>query len=130
MPGNKLTSLAPNLWIFDQPLKFLGIEIGTRMTIVRLETGDLFLHSPIQLTRETSKQLDALGTVRYVVAPNRFHHLYIKDYFSAYPKAEIFAAPSLQKKRPKRKLNGTQPFKSEGSIRFSAINTPKGLRLL
>jgi hypothetical protein len=106
MPGNKLTSLVPNLWIFDQPHKFLGIEIGTRMTIVRLETGDLFLHSPIQLTGEARKQLDALGTVRYVVAPNRFHHLYIKDYFSAYPEAEFFAAPSLQKKRPDLSFNG------------------------
>ncbi len=100
MPANDLTLLAPNLWIFDQPHKFLGLEIGARMTIVRLETGDLFLHSPIQLTGETCKQLDAIGPVRYVVAPNRFHHVYIKDYFSVYPTAEIFAAPNLQKKRP------------------------------
>ncbi len=106
MPGNKLTLLAPNLWIFDQPHKFLGIEVGTRMTIVRLETGDLFLHSPIQLTSETRKELGVLGTVRYVVAPNRFHHLFIKNYFTAYPKAEFFATRSLQKKRPDLSFNG------------------------
>lgn len=47
-----------------------------------------------------------MGTVRYVVAPNRFHHLYVKHYFTAYPNAEIFAAPSLQEKRPDLSFNG------------------------
>lgn len=61
MVENKLTLLAPNLWIFDQPHKFLGIQIGTRMTIVRLETGDLFVHSPVQLNYLMRKQLDAWG---------------------------------------------------------------------
>ncbi len=106
MLRNKLTLLAPNLWIFDQPHRFLGIEIGVRMTIVRLETGDLFLHSPIQLTCETCKHLDAIAPVRYVVAPNRFHHVYLKDYFSAYPKTEIIAARGLQKKRSDLSFNG------------------------
>ena len=41
----------------------LELEIGTRMTVIRLGNGDLFLHSPVPLDDETCAALDALGPV-------------------------------------------------------------------
>ena len=55
-----LRELAPNLWITERPQRFLGFEMGTRMTVIRLRSGDLFLHSPVRLDPELRKQLDAL----------------------------------------------------------------------
>ncbi len=69
------------------------------MTVIRLREGELFLHSPVALDPELQRELDALGTVRFAVAPNRMHHLFIRDYSEAYPKAELFAAPGLETKR-------------------------------
>lgn len=43
----------PGLEIWSQDLCFMGIELGTRMTVVDLDgRGALFLHSPIELTSE------------------------------------------------------------------------------
>ncbi len=94
-----LRQLAPDLWVTERPLRFAGIEVGSRMSAIRLRDGSLFLHSPVALDPELRKQLDALGPVRFAVAPNRFHHLYIGEYAAAYPQVALFAAPGLEKKR-------------------------------
>jgi hypothetical protein len=101
-----LTKLEEGLWTAARPLKFLGLEVGTRMSCVRLSSGGLFIHSPVSLDEATKRALDALGPVRFVVAPNRYHHLYVGDYFKAYPKARIFAAPALPEKRTDLRFHG------------------------
>ena len=94
-----LQELAKDLWVVGTPLRFGGLEIGSRMTVVRLTGGALFLHSPIALDRALRGELDALGQVSFVVGPNRFHHLHLGDYAKAYPDAALFAAPGLETKR-------------------------------
>jgi hypothetical protein len=94
MPQPK--NLAPNLWIFDQPDFNTGLaKIGTRMTVTKLSSGGLFLHSPIKLDDETKRALDALGEVRYVVAPSRAHHLFVGDYIKEWPGAKLYGPPGL-----------------------------------
>ena len=78
-----LRALAPDLWVTERPLRFLGIKMETRMTVARLPGGALWIHSPVPLAPELRKELDALGSVRFVVAPNRFHHLSVGDYATA-----------------------------------------------
>lgn len=64
-------------------------DFSTRMTVIRLPDGGLFLHSPIRLDDGLRAELDALGTVRAVVAPNKAHHLYVGDYRVPYTKARF-----------------------------------------
>ena len=71
------------------------------MTVIRLADGSLFVHSPIELTDTLRGEIDALGPVRHVVAPNSFHHLYVAPYRDAYPAARLYAAPGLVARRPK-----------------------------
>ena len=94
-----LRALAPDLWVAERRLSVGLAEIGTRMTVVRLADGSLFLHSPVRLDRETRAALDPLGEVRFVVAPSRVHHLFAGDYPAGYPNARLFAAPGLPRKR-------------------------------
>ncbi len=94
-----LQQLDDSLWVAHRPLRFLFAEIGTRMTVIRLEDGSLFVHSPVLLDQPTRTDLDQLGPVRFVVAPNRFHHLFIGECNRAYPDAKYFAAPELSSKR-------------------------------
>lgn len=94
-----LTALADDLWVCSQPLRFYGIEVGTRMTVVRLADGGLWLHSPVHPTPELRAAVDALGPVRWIVAPNRWHHLYVGDWQAAYPGAAAYGAAGLTKKR-------------------------------
>ncbi len=89
-------NLAPNLWIVDQPGFSTGIaRIGTRMTVIKLASGALFLHSPTRLDDETKRGLDALGEVRAVVAPSRAHHLFVSDYIDRWPRAKLYGPPGL-----------------------------------
>lgn len=87
------------LWVKQVPLRFFGVQIGTRMTVIRLPENHLFVHSPIALTPATKASLNMLGAVTYVVSPNNMHHLFIGDYFEAYPSARIYASPGLREKR-------------------------------
>ncbi len=95
-----LRPLAENLWVAERPQRFLGIEVGTRMSVMRLAGGSLLLHAPVALDAELRRELDALGRVRYVVAPNRVHHLYAGRVASWYPEARLWVGPGLEKKRP------------------------------
>lgn len=70
------------------------------MGVARLGGEDLFVHSPAPLTDELRRALDALGSVRFVVPASHLHgHLFMEQYRDAYPKAELFAAPGLRRKR-------------------------------
>ncbi len=102
---SQLSKLADNIWCVDRPLRFLGFEMGTRMTVVRI-ADTLWVHSPVELDDALKQELDALGSVRWVVAPNRYHHLYVPSFARAYPEADMFCCPGLQKKRPDIEFKG------------------------
>jgi len=99
-PRPALVELSENIWIADRPQRFYGLEVGARMTVIRLANGRLLLHSPVQLDPALCRALDALGHVRFVVAPNRLHHLYAGDVSKVYPGARLWVAPGLERKRP------------------------------
>lgn len=101
-----MQQLDSDLWIADSPLRFLGLEVGARMTVVRLPGPRLLLHSPIEPTPELVQDVKALGPVAYLVAPNRLHHLFVGKWHECCPEAEVFVAPGLQEKRPDLKVKG------------------------
>lgn len=95
-----LAAIAPDLWTVTQPLRFLGLEVGSRMTVVRLPSQDLVLISPIKLSERDRRALDPLGSVRHIIAPNLFHHLFIDSAKMLYPQAQVWGVTGLEKKRP------------------------------
>jgi hypothetical protein len=91
------------LWSATQPLRFLGLELGARMNVVRLPDGGLWLHSPIDPTPTLRQEVARLGPVRHVVAPSRFHHLFAGRWSDAGDGAapvELHIAPLLLRERP------------------------------
>lgn len=95
----RIRNLAEGLWTVERRHIFLGIDVGGRMNVIRLSSGGLFLHSPVPLSGELGEWLAGLGEVKYVAAPNRFHHIHVGDYMRAYPGALFLAAPGLPEKR-------------------------------
>jgi len=93
-----LEPLAEDLWVASRPLPLWVGDVGTRMTVVRMGE-DLWLHSPVTPDAELRKALDGLGRVRWLVGPNKVHHLFLGDFARAYPEAEICGAPGLAEKR-------------------------------
>jgi hypothetical protein len=70
-------------------------QFGARMTLVLLDGGHLFVHSPIELDAALKGEIDALGRVAYVVSPYRMHYMHLLDFAQAYPDARFYAPPGL-----------------------------------
>lgn len=92
--------LADDLFVQEAEIRFYGVRLQTRMAVVRLSGGRLLLYSPIALDAGLRAELDALGQVAFLVAPNKIHHLALADYRSAWPAARLLAPPGLPERRP------------------------------
>ncbi|HIK32945.1 MAG TPA: DUF4336 domain-containing protein [Oscillatoriales cyanobacterium M59_W2019_021] len=100
-----LREIDTNLWVAEQPLKYLGLNVGTRMTVIRLENGKIVLISPVEMNEILLAQLNTIGRVSYIIAPNLSHYLFAAKCKSIYPQAEFWAAAGLEVKQPKLKID-------------------------
>jgi len=100
MVGGMLNELASGVWVASAPQSFYGLQFGARMTVVRLDDGSLFLHSPIAIDASLQREIDALGEVAHIIAPSLFHHVHAGGAVELYPDAKLHVAPGLAKKRP------------------------------
>jgi hypothetical protein len=88
------------IWILEYPIRFAGLNLFGRMTIVKLDNGNLFIHDPCEMSDLVRREIDAIGEVNYIVAPGSYHHLFVTDFQQKYPNAETFLCPGLERKRP------------------------------
>jgi hypothetical protein len=106
-PDSVLTQLSRNLWVYEEPLRFLGTRINRIMAVIRLADGRLFIQSPAKLTAEVTTALAELGDVKFVAPTSKLHgHLYMEQYRAAYPDVELLAAPGLPARRPDLRFDG------------------------
>ena len=97
-PLNTLKPVADDIWIVDGPMIRFGVPgfrmpFPTRATIIRVEDGGLFIHSPTSLDAGLKAEVDRIGTPRWLIGPNRLHYWWIPDWHAAYPDADIYLAP-------------------------------------
>jgi hypothetical protein len=100
-PTGTLKPVTDGVWIVDGPVigfGYLGLKFPfpTRMTIVQLADGGLWVHSPTELPPSLKSEMDALGRVRHLIAPNRIHYWWLEEWVAAYPDAMTYAAPGVQ----------------------------------
>ena len=95
-----LKEIDNDIWVGEQPLKYWGLEVGTRMTVIRLTTNELIVISPIHADNTTIHQLNEIGNVAYIIAPNLYHHLFVSGFKVIYPEAQLWISPGLDSKRP------------------------------
>ena len=102
-PLDTLKPVAGDLWLIDgPPIRFMGLPFSTRATVVRLKNGDLWVHSPTRLTDGLRAELDMLGPVRHLIAPNWIHYAHIAPWQAAYPQAIAWAAPGVAERAAKK----------------------------
>ncbi|NOK01836.1 MULTISPECIES: DUF4336 domain-containing protein [Myxococcus] len=97
--------VADDVHVLAVEFRIGGLDLGGRMTAVRLPDGGLWLHSPVRFSPEARAAVDALGPVRFLVAPNLMHHLYVQDWAAAYPDAKVAAPAALRRKRPDLRID-------------------------
>lgn len=100
-----LQPIGEGLWCAVERSRAYGVELGSRMTVVRVSEGALFVHAPIGLSHRLRAAVDALGEVRFVCAPNLRTCDGLPEWGKAYPAAERYAAPgALEQQRALRPL--------------------------
>lgn len=83
-----------SIWVTERPVWFSGVCMRARTTVARLPGDALWVHSPCTPSDEMCAALDALGEVRWIVVPNRFHHLEAPATAARYPKARVVGPKS------------------------------------
>lgn len=93
---------------FSTPfLRFGLIKVGGRGTLVKLTSGNLAIFSPVALTPEVKAKVAQLasassaGILKYIIAPDIEHHIFISPWSKEYPDAEVIGMQGLPEKREK-----------------------------
>lgn len=115
MMSPSLRTIAPAVHVAESPQRFLGLEVGSRMTVLSLQ-GGLLVHSPIAMDPAA---LAHLGVARWALAPNLFHHLHAGPWAAA--GLALWGAAGLPEKRPDISFAGIlaaddHPFGSEVAV--------------
>ena len=113
-PINVYKPMGPQIGIIDGPFEYLTVSgvrlplpFTTRMTIVCLTNGDLFLHSPIKFDEALGNDLLGLGTVRHLVSPNQFHYAHIGEWWKIFPDAITWASQHVRQRARARHIDVT-----------------------
>lgn len=111
-PLNRYKPLATDIGIVDGPLEYMTVAgvrmplpFTTRMTVVRVKNGDLFLHSPVKFDAALAEQLRGMGTIRHLVSPNQFHYAHIGEWSHAFPDAITWASPRVRRRARARRVD-------------------------
>lgn len=110
-PINVYQALAADIGIVDGPFEYFSVAglrmpmpFTTRMTVVRLGNGDLWLHSPIAYDGPLAAQLRELGRVRHLISPNQWHYAHIGEWQRAFPDAVAWASPGVRQRARARRI--------------------------
>lgn len=103
-PQLTLQAIGNEIWIAEGPVVQWGYGIPvtfpfpTRMTVIRLGDGSLFVHSPVRAEDRLVGEVTALGPVAHLVAPNMIHHIFIGEWAERFPDARLWSAPGVRKR--------------------------------
>ena len=101
METTRLQSLTAELWCAESEVRVgVGVVFPLRMTVIRLADGGLWIHSPLAIYDALAAELQALGPVAHLVAPNLYHHLYVRDAARRFPQAQVWAPEGIERKQP------------------------------
>lgn len=79
------------MWVASgPPVRAFGVSFPTRMIVVRLRSGALWIDSPTGVPDES---LTELGPVRYLVAPTKLHVWRLVSWSARFAQAELWGPP-------------------------------------
>jgi hypothetical protein len=92
-----LSRIAEGVHAFDYEVSMGLTRFPCRTTVV--DTGEgLLLVSPGKMDEEIERAIATLGDVRFILAPNQFHHVHALPAAERFSEATLLAAPGLAAK--------------------------------
>lgn len=92
--------VADRIWVRQYPVHYAGLDFYSRMTVIRLSDGSLMLHSPCEIDETTKRHVERIGRVAHIVAPGSYHYLHVVSAQKAFPEAQTYICPGVERKRP------------------------------
>ena len=97
-----LEAFAEDVWIADGPVvRFFGWPYSTRMIVIKLGDGSLWVNSPVVATREEADRLEQLGPIAHLVSPTPLHDWRLEACAEFFPRAQLWKARTLGDAPPK-----------------------------
>jgi hypothetical protein len=106
-PLSVLKRITDDVWIVDGPVIGFGpwwmkMPFPTRATVIRLHGGNLFVHSPTQLTDGLRDEIKQVGSVKWLIGPNKLHYRWLAEWARAFLDADIYLAPGIRERARQR----------------------------
>jgi hypothetical protein len=97
MPAGSLQQIDKGLWCLESHFVVWGCRGSVRMTLI--ETGDgIVIYSPVALSASHIEQIHQMGEVSAIIAPNLFHHLFLRPCIAEFPRARALVPQGLMEK--------------------------------
>ncbi len=99
-PLDVLKPVSDGIWIVDSgPFRVAGlIPVPLRMTVVRLQRGAMWLHSPTPWSESLQREIETLGPIRHLIVPNPFHWSFVREWQERCPDARVAAAEGTSRR--------------------------------
>ncbi|KAJ7098322.1 hypothetical protein C8R44DRAFT_811339 [Mycena epipterygia] len=105
LPELVIREVTPDITIFSKPFSRFGIfPFGGRSTAVRLSTGDVWVLASTPLTHDTKAAIDKLGPVKWIMAADAMHHMFLAQFKKVYPQAKVIGVEGTAEKKKKEGL--------------------------
>jgi hypothetical protein len=94
------------IWLAAYPVSLGGTRFDARMTLARRSDGALVVHSPGPIDDAMRARIEAIGRVAVIVAPGDFHHFHVASCQRAFPEAETWICPGVERKQAALRYDG------------------------
>lgn len=125
LPHDPIERLAENLWRVEGALPHFGMR--RVMSVVRLSTGKLLIHSAIALEDAAMRELEAWGEPGYLLVPHARHRMDAPRYLARYPGLRVLApAGVVTKAREVVRVDGTyEDFEGDPAVELRTLRGTK-----
>lgn len=86
------------LWLRAYAVSLGGARINARMTVIKLRSGEILIHSPCPFDEALTAEVAALGPVAAIIAPGNFHWLHVRSCQQAFPQAVTCICPGVEQR--------------------------------
>ncbi|HXR63858.1 MAG TPA: DUF4336 domain-containing protein [Rudaea sp.] len=84
------------LWLQDYCVRLGGARVNARMTVIKLRSGEILIHSPCAFDASLAAEVAMLGQVAAIIAPGNFHWLHVRSCQQAFPDAATYVCPGVE----------------------------------
>ena len=122
LPHGELTRVNERIVTVIGDLKMPLLEVPRRMTVVRLNSGDLAIFSAIALREPEMAELEALGRPAFLIVPSARHRLDAPGYAKRYPQITVVAPRAgAEKIAEVVRVDTSTPNFGDSSVRYVEV---------